>query len=84
MALLATAAFSVWHVGRAGAQTMQDAYTNPGTYSLTVPPNTTSIDITAEGAEGTEGVRAVSTFAAVRFDHPCHVFNNQPSLVARR
>ncbi len=55
LGIAATVALAMWHVADAGAQTIRDTYTNPGTYSVTIPPYTTSIDVIANGASGTDG-----------------------------
>jgi sugar lactone lactonase YvrE len=45
-------------VATAGADTVTNTYTVPGTYSLTIPLNTTSVQVIAAGASGTPGADA--------------------------
>ena len=51
IALVVGAALVLCHVAAAGATTIGPyTYTNPGSYSLTIPPNTDSISVIANGA----------------------------------
>lgn len=43
------------HVPPAGADTVTKQYVAPGTYTVTIPQYTTSVNIVAEGASGTAG-----------------------------
>jgi sugar lactone lactonase YvrE len=53
--LAAVTALCLWHVPGAGAATVRDAYTTPGTYSLTIPAYATNVNVIANGAGGTDG-----------------------------
>ena len=53
--LAAVTALCLWHVPGAGAATVRDAYTSPGSYAVTIPAYATSVNVIVNGAGGTDG-----------------------------
>ncbi len=60
-AIVTAVALATCHAATAGAQTIQDTYSNPGTYSVAIPQYTTGINVIANGASGTAGGGGAST-----------------------
>ena len=60
-AIVTAVALATCHAATAGAQTIQDTYSNPGTYSVAIPQYTSSINVIANGASGTAGSGGAST-----------------------
>ena len=60
-AIVTAVALATCHAATAGAQTIQDTYSNPGTYSVAIPQYTSGINVIANGASGTAGSGGAST-----------------------